>query len=90
MPGISSPCSARGVTVGSNTGLPSRISTVLVLAAMADGATGTPPEGCNSWCDTRPTCHNCTTMRPPAACTESVTRRQARNCSGAYKPGTSA
>ncbi|CFW04180.1 Uncharacterised protein [Bordetella pertussis] len=59
-------------------------------ARIAEGATGAPCPGCRVVCEMRPTCHNCTTIVPPAACTASVTRRQPASCSGAYSPGTSA
>ena len=31
---------------------------VLVLAAIAEGATGAPPFGCSELCEMRPTCHS--------------------------------
>ena len=42
---------------------------VLVLARIAEGATGAPPFGCSEECETRPTCQSWTKMRPPASCT---------------------
>ncbi len=42
---------------------------VLVLAAIAEGATGAPPSGCSEVCEMRPTCHICRKMRPAASCT---------------------
>ena len=62
MPGSSASVSARGSEVSAKT--PSLIG-VLVLARIAEGATGLPPSGCSSVCETRPTCHSCTTMWPP-------------------------
>ena len=43
---------------------------------MAEADTGSPPPGWkDSWL-TRPTCQSCRKIRPPAACTASVTFRQ--------------
>jgi hypothetical protein len=41
-------------------------------------------------CDTRPTCQSWAKMRPPAACTASVTVRQPATCAGAWMPGVHA
>src|SRR6478672_6248151 len=90
MPGSSDSSSARGTDVSVKVGTPSLISTVLVLAWMADGATGAALPGCRSVCETRPTCHSCTTILPPAACTDDVTFFQPAICSVPYRPGTSA
>jgi hypothetical protein len=54
--------------------------------AMALGASrGRPPV--ISSCETRPPCMSCITMRPPSACTASVTRRQPAICSSVTMPG---
>jgi hypothetical protein len=71
-PFISSTSSARG----SETSAKPLFTKVFVSARIADGATGAAPPGCKSTCEIRPTCHSCTNMRPPLACTASVTLRQ--------------
>ena len=48
--------------------------------AIADGATGSAPCG-GARCEMRPTCQSWRKIRPPAACTASVTRRQPATCS---------
>ncbi len=53
----------------------------IVIAVIADGATGAPWSGCRSVCETRPTCQSCTTILPPAARTAWVTFFQLSSCS---------
>ena len=55
--------------------------------AIADGATGSAPSGCSDGCEIRPTCQSCRKIRPPAACTASVTRFQPAICSALWMPG---
>ena len=62
---------------------------VLLSAARAVDDTGATPPGCTSTCEIRPTCQSWQTMRPPRACTASVTRRQPATCCGEYTPGVS-
>ena len=90
MPGISPASRARGSDVSVKVGTPSVISTVLVLARIAEGATGACPWGCSEVWETRPTCQSWTTILPSASCTASVMRFQPSSCSVPYKPGTSA
>ena len=57
------------------------------VGAMALGATGVRPFS-RLGSDTRPTCHNWATIRPPARCTASVTCFQPLTCSSVHRPGT--
>ena len=50
---------------------------------------GTAPPGSRLLCEMRPTCQSWQTMRPPRACTASVTRRQACTCPALCRPGVS-
>ena len=45
---------------------------LLAVGTQALGTTGSPPPGCKSGCETRPTCQSCRKMRPPLACTPDV------------------
>ena len=79
MPAISTSVSARGVSKGT-------LSKVRVKwvpgAGTAEGATGTAPPGCMLEWEMRPVCQICRNMKPPLACTASVTIRQPAICSG--------
>lgn len=49
-----------------------------------------PLPGCSEVCETLPTCQSWAKMRPPAACTASVTWRQPATCSALWMPGVQA
>jgi hypothetical protein len=51
------------------------------LAARLVDDTGAWPPGSSEVCEMRPTCQSWITIRPPRACTASVTRRQPATCS---------
>ena len=48
---------------------------------------GKAPSGCRSGCEIRPTCQIWIAIRPPAACTASVTFFQPAICSAVWMPG---
>ena len=57
------------------------------VARTADGATVSAPGSLFRWLPTRPQCMICATMRPPSACTASVTAFQPATCASVWRPG---
>ncbi|MDF9813223.1 hypothetical protein M2266_002454 [Streptomyces sp. SPB162] len=58
-------------------------------AATGEAPTGTSPSGSRSGWPIRPACISWAKILPPAACTASVTVRQAAICSALCSPGVS-
>ena len=81
MPAIEAVSSSRGVGIGC------RPSVVKMSSpgAIAEGATGVCPWTAG-WL-IRPTCHSWAKIRPPLACTASVTLRQPATWASAWMPG---
>ena len=79
--GISSVRSARGADTST---MPSRVKVWAAAVRAVDDTGALPPS--SDTCEMRPTCHSCSAILPPAACTASVTRRQPATCSGVWMP----
>lgn len=57
------------------------------MGLTADALTGVSPSGSRSGWPIRPACISWAKIRPPAACTASVTLRQEATCSALCSPG---